>query len=71
MVFGLIVLGAVVLAAITYVGSHRYDEELEVLDRRERCVAIAQSPQPGGADDAQRSQLAQCRSEGWVPEAVR
>jgi hypothetical protein len=67
----LIVLGAVLLGVIVYFGTHRYDEDLEVLDRRERCVSIHQSLRPDGADEAEKAQLLRCRTEGWSPETIR
>jgi hypothetical protein len=66
---GLVALGVIVLALVIYFGTHRYDDELEVLDRRERCVAMSQSIRPDGADDGEKAQLARCRSEGWAPGA--
>lgn len=64
---GLIAGGVVVLAGVVYIGSRQFDEELSVVDRQERCVAISQSPTPEGANETERGQLAECRAEGWRP----
>lgn len=64
---GLIVGGILVLAGVVVIGVRQFDTELEVVDRQERCVAIAQSANPDGASDAERQLLAACRAEGWRP----
>lgn len=66
-VYALIAGGVVLLAVVVWIGTRQFDQELDVVDRQERCVAISQSATPEGGTETEKRQLADCRAEGWQP----